>query len=199
MTISLSKGGSISLSKDTGLGKVTVGLGWDAAQPAKAGGLMGRMFGSAASAPASIDLDASVLVFDASGKLLDTVWFRQLKGMDGTIQHSGDNRTGEGDGDDETITIDLARISPAAASLVITVNSFTGQTFDKVDNAVCRLVDAKNNSEICRYELAQKGSHTGVIMAVLSRKNGPWSMQAIGETMQGRTVADMESAAKRFI
>ncbi|MEY8800258.1 TerD family protein [Leisingera sp. XS_AS12] len=196
MTISLSKGQALSLSKETGLSKVYMGLGWDAARPQKTG-FFSRVLGAAAGG-GDIDLDASVIVFDANGNELDTVWYRQLNGMGGAIRHSGDNRTGDGDGDDEVISVDLAALPANAVSLVFTVNSFTGQTFNEVENAECRLVDQNGNKELCKFVLAEKGSHTGVVMAALSRKGGEWSMTAIGEIANGRTVRDLADAAVRY-
>lgn len=193
MSISLSKGQTLSLAKNTGLSRVTMGLGWDAAKPK---GFFGRLTGGGGG---DIDLDASVIVYDNAGRVLDTVWFRQLTGMQGAIRHSGDNRTGDGDGDDESISVDLSALPANAQALVFTVNSFTGQNFDQVDNAHCRLLDDNARSELCKFTLAEKGSHTGVIMAVLSRKSGAWEMQAIGSAAQGRTVQDMAQAATRFI
>lgn len=195
MTISLHKGQKLSLAKNTGLSRVTVGLGWDPAKPA--GGFLSKMFGGGS--PASIDLDASVIVMDAQRQTLDTIWFQKLQGMNGAIRHSGDNRTGEGEGDDESIAIDLSALPSNAVHLVVTVNSFQGQTFDKVDNAVCRLVDDAKREELCRFTLSEKGSHTGVIMAVLSRASGAWEMKAIGEVANGRTVRDLSSAAARVV
>ncbi|WP_411840015.1 TerD family protein [Paracoccus sp. ME4] len=195
MTISLTKGSTLSLAKNAGLDKVVMGLGWDAA---KSGGLMGRLFGGGGGGGA-IDLDASVLVYDGTGAILDTVWFRQLRGMGGAIRHSGDNRTGDGDGDDETISVDLGSLPANVVSLVFTVNSFSGQNFSAVDNAVCRLVDARDGKELCRYVLSEKGRHTGVFMAVLTRRSGSWEIRAIGETMSGRTVQDMAREAIRHI
>lgn len=188
MGISLSKGQTVSLAKNTGLAKVAMGLGWDAA---KKSGFFGRL-----SAPAEIDLDASVLVFDAHGAVLDTVWFRHLRGMNGSIVHSGDNRTGEGDGDDETINIDLAALDAKAVSLVFVVNSYTGQTFNDVENASCRLIDLAKKEELVKFTLAEKGANTGVIMAKLSRASGAWEMTAIGKPMNGRSVQDMTAAAR---
>jgi tellurium resistance protein TerZ len=187
MTINLSKGQTISLAKtdgSAGLTKVRMGLGWDAAK--KKGGFFG--FGGGA---ADVDLDASVIVFDRDKKMLDAVWFVHLRGMGGAIQHSGDNRTGDGDGDDESITVDLTALPDTATDLVFTVNSFTGQTFNAVENATCRLVDAKAETEISRYTLSEKGNHTGVVMARVSRTANGWEMTAIGETTTARTVKDM--------
>jgi tellurium resistance protein TerZ len=195
MGITLSKGQGLSLAKNTGLSRVTVGLGWDPAKPA--GGFFSKVFGSGEGG--SIDLDASVIVMDAQKRMLDTVWFRQLTGMNGTIRHSGDNRTGEGDGDDESIEIDLDRLPSEAVHLVVTVNSFTGQTFNDVDNAVCRLVDENKREELCRFTLSEKGRHTGVVMASLSRVNGSWEMKAIGEVANGRTVQDIARDAARLV
>ncbi|MCW3782531.1 TerD family protein [Defluviimonas salinarum] len=196
MSITLAKGQQLSLAKNAGLSRVSMGLGWDAAKP-KSGGFFGKVFGGGA--VEDIDLDASVIVFDAGKQVLDTVWFRQLTGMGGAIRHSGDNRTGDGDGDDETISIDLSALPASAMHMVFTVNSFLGQTFDKVENAVCRLVDARGNTELCRFNLAEKGAHTGAIMAVLSRASGAWEMTAIGRPTNGRTVKDLAADAVRVI
>lgn len=200
MTISLSKGQTISLAKNGGLSKVMMGLGWDAAKaPAKSGGFFSRVLGGGGESGGAIDLDASVLVFDDRGGLSEVISFRKLTGMNGAIVHSGDNRTGDGDGDDESITVDLPRLPADVTSLVFTVNNFTGQDFSAVENATCRLVNANGGSEMCRFVLSDKGAHTGVVMAVLSRASGEWTMKAVGEAMQGRTAEDMTGAAKRHI
>lgn len=196
MSVSLSKGQKIDLSKASpGLSKVCMGLGWDPAK--KKGGFLSGIFGGGAAD--SIDLDASCLVFSSSGKLLDTIWFRQLRSNDGSIIHTGDNLTGDGDGDDEQIKVDLNRLGSTVTSLVFTVNSFRGQTFDEVDNAFCRIVDEITGKELGVYRLQEQGKHTGVIMAVVSRKSGAWEMKAIGAPLNGREASDMASAAVRYI
>ncbi|SDJ53967.1 TerD family protein [Salipiger marinus] len=195
MAISLTKGQSISLEKGgKGLTRVFMGLGWD---PVKKGGFLGGLLGGGGGG--SIDLDASVIVFDAQKKALETVWFRNLKSSDGAIRHGGDNLTGEGDGDDEVIHVDLDRLDSRAAHLVFTVNSFRGQTFNEVDNAFARLVDATNKSELCRYTLAERGKHTGVIMAAISKTGSGWQMKAIGHPGRGSTVNDMAADAVALI
>lgn len=188
MAISLQKGQKISLTKDSGaaLTKVIMGLGWDAKKTA-GGGLMKGFFGGGG-ASESIDLDASCVMFNEQNKLVDTVWFKQLKSRDGSILHTGDNRTGDGDGDDEQIIVLLEKVPSEVKSLVFTVNSFTNQTFDAVENAYCRLVDGMNNTEIARYTLSSQGSHTAQIMAKVYRHNGEWKMHAIGENGNGRTI-----------
>jgi tellurium resistance protein TerZ len=184
MALNLAKGQKISLNKEAGgsLTQVTMGLGWD---PVKKGGLLGGLFGSSGG---SIDLDASCVMFDEAGKVVDMVWFRQLKSKDGSILHTGDNLTGEGEGDDEQIIVNLDKIPANIKSLVFTVNSFTGQTFDSVESAYCRMVDSKNNKEIARYTLSGKGNHSAQIMAKLYRHEGEWKMHAIGENGFGRTI-----------
>jgi tellurium resistance protein TerZ len=192
MAISLQKGQKISLAKESGgaLSKVTMGLGWDAkAAPAK-GGLFGGMFGGGSGGDA-IDLDASVVMFNDKNKAVDVVYFGQLKSKDGSITHTGDNRTGDGDGDDEQIIVDLDKIPATVKSLVFTVSSYTGQTFDSVANAYCRIVDSSNNSEIARYTLTAQGSHTAQIMAKVYRHNDEWKMHAIGENGTGRTIENL--------
>lgn len=107
------------------------------------------------------------------------------------IVHTGDNRTGAGEGDDEQIIVDLRAVPTHVKSLVFLVNSFTGQNFSQVENAFCRIVNASNNKEIARYDLSCQGSHTGQIMAKVYRHNGEWKMHAIGENGQGQTFEHM--------
>ncbi len=185
MAVSLQKGQKISLDKEAGgaLSRVVMGLGWDAI---KTKGIFG--FGAKTE---SVDLDASCVMFDDSNRPLDIVWFRQLKSRDGSIVHTGDNRTGAGDGDDEQIVVDLANVPANVKSLVFTVNSFTGQSFAQVQNAYCRLVNAANQKEVARYDLSVQGPHTAQIMAKLYRHNGEWKMHAIGENGSGRTFDDL--------
>jgi tellurium resistance protein TerZ len=186
MAVNLQKGQKISLEKEAGgaLSRVTMGLGWDVA---KSKGFFG--FGGGQGQP--VDLDASVVMFDESNRPVDVVWFRQLKSKDGSIVHTGDNRTGAGEGDDEQIVVDLARVPSNIKSLVFTVNSFTGQNFSQVENAYCRIVNAADQKEVARYDLSVQGAHTAQIMAKLYRHGGEWKMHAIGENGSGRTFEDL--------
>lgn len=185
MAVSLEKGQKISLDKTAGssLTQIKMGLGWDVA---KKKGFFGFGGGSE-----TIDLDASCLMFDERNQSVDAIWFAQLASKDGSIRHSGDNRTGDGDGDDESITVDLNRIPANVKSLMFTVNSFTGQSFEKVENAYCRLINAQNNQEVAKFNLSCQGGHTALIVAKLYRHNGEWKMHAIGETAAGRTFHDL--------
>ncbi len=185
MAVNLQKGQKISLEKEAGgtLTKVIMGLGWDAV---KSKGFFGFGGGSQ-----EIDLDASCIMFDEQGNPVDAVWFRQLKSKDGSVVHTGDNRTGEGDGDDEQIIVDLTKVPSSVKSLVFTVNSFTGQNFSQVENATCRIVNASNNSEVARFNLTTLGSHNAQIMAKIYRHGGEWKMHAIGEIGNGRTFDDL--------
>jgi tellurium resistance protein TerZ len=189
MALTLSKQQSISLEKTAGssLSSISLGLGWD---PVKAG-FLGKMLGGGN----DIDLDASCILLNSDLQKIDLVWFRQLKSQDGSIKHSGDNRTGDGDGDDETIHVDLQRLPATVKHLVFTVNSFTGQNFEKVENAYCRIVNAGNNSELARFNLSEKGGHTGIVMASLTRQNGDWEFKAIGQTTKGKTADDLVNLA----
>jgi tellurium resistance protein TerZ len=184
MSVNLVKGQKISLAKegDASLAKVVMGLGWDAK---KQGGLMGLLGGG------QIDLDASCVMFDDQKKILDVVWFAQLRSRDGSIVHTGDNRTGAGEGDDEQIIVDLSRVPPNVKSLLFVVNSFTGQNFSQVQNAFCRIVNQKTGQEIARYNLSCQGNHTAQIMAKVYRYNNEWKMHAIGENASGRTFLDL--------
>ena len=180
MAVNLQKGQKISLEKEAGgtLTSVVMGLGWDVA---KKKGLCG--FGR----EQSIDLDASCFIFDDNNNPIDLVYFGQLASRDGSVQHSGDNRTGEGDGDDEQIAVALNRIPANVKTLVFTVSNYTGQNFSQVENAYCRLVDGQTGKEIARYDLSAQGNHTAQIMAKVYRHNGEWKMHAIGENSQGAT------------
>ena len=184
MAVNLQKGQKISLEKEAGgtLTSVVMGLGWDVA---KKKGLFG--FGR----EQSIDLDASCFIFDDNNNPIDLVYFGQLASRDGSVQHSGDNRTGEGDGDDEQIAVALNRIPANVKTLVFTVSNYTGQNFSQVENAYCRLVDGQTGKEIARYDLSAQGNHTAQIMAKVYRHNGEWKMHAIGENGQGRTADEL--------
>jgi tellurium resistance protein TerZ len=130
-------------------------------------------------------------MFNESGAPVDVIFFRQLKSKDGSVVHTGDNRTGDGDGDDEQINVDLNAVPAQVKSLVFTVNSFTGQTFAQVENAYCRLLDASSGKEVARFNLSVQGPHSAQIMAKVYRHNGEWKMHAIGENGNGRTFDDL--------
>lgn len=180
MAISLEKGQKISLAKEAGgeLSSVVMGLGWDAAKKKGFFGFGGKQ---------EIDLDASCFMFDAEKNLCDVVYFNHLRSEDGSVQHSGDNRTGEGDGDDEQIAVALNRVPGNIKTLVFTVSNYTGQDFSQVQNAYCRLLNGQSGAEIARYNLSAQGNHTAQIMAKVYRHNGEWKMHAIGENSQGST------------
>ncbi len=183
--VSLSKNQTVSLSKQAPtLSHLMFGLGWD---PIKKKGLLGGLFGGGG----SIDLDASCVLLDASGNQIDTIWFRKLKSSCQSVIHSGDNLTGDGDGDDETIFVDLDRLPTNVEYLVFTVNSFCGQTFNEVENAFCRVVDKTTNKELVRYTLTEQGSHTGIVIASLQRNHGQWDFTAFGAPCKGRVINDM--------
>jgi len=184
MAISLIKGQKISLEKEAGtrLNKVVMGLGWDVK---KVKGWLGMKDGE------PVDLDATCVVFDAAKNIIDTIWFRQLESDDGSIIHTGDNRTGAGEGDDEQIIVNLPEVSPNAVALVFVVNSFTGQNFSTIENAFCRIVDDNTDREIARYNLSSQGNHSAQVMAKIYRHNGEWKMAAIGQNSSGRTFHDL--------
>jgi tellurium resistance protein TerZ len=184
MSVSLAKGQSVSLRKNDGgtLTHVRMGLGWDAL---KKKGLFGGLKSQ------SIDLDASAVLYDAGKLVVDQVWFQQLKSRDGSVLHSGDNLTGDGDGDDESVTVHLDRLPSSVTQIVFLVNSFTGQNFSQIENAFCRLVDETTGQEIARYDLTGSGTHTAQVMAKVSRDGAGWSMTAIGSIANGRTFRDL--------
>ncbi|MBI9115780.1 TerD family protein [Sanguibacter suaedae] len=183
--VSLAKNQRVSLTKSgaPALTRVRLGLGWD---PASGG--------------RSIDLDASAIVLDAQGKDVDKAWFLSKKACGGAIQHMGDNVTGQGDGDDEVIVVELDRLPEKVAAVVLTINSFGGHRFTDVRNAYCRLVDAASGAELVRFDLTDSKPSTGVFMCVLRRSSGgTWEMEALGEFHDGKTVKAMLKPAAQFV
>ncbi|KUN78631.1 stress-induced protein [Streptomyces bungoensis] len=176
-TVSLVKGGRPLLSQ------VRMGLGWEPAY-------RGR----------DIDLDASVIAYGPQRNHLDSCYFGRLKILKGAVQHSGDNLTGEGAGDDEAITVDLGRLPQEVTGLVFTVNSFSGQKFTEVAKAYCRLLDAATGEELVRFDLTNAEPQTGVMMAKLIRQfSGEWEMTALGEFVKARTVRNMVEPGARAL
>jgi len=193
MTVSLAKGQKVSLAKPGGgsLTAVRMGLGWDAA---KKEGLFGGL------KTQSIDLDASALLFDGGRNLVDAVWFKQLTSKDGSVRHTGDNLTGDGKGDDESIIVDLTRLPRQVSQIVFTVNSFTGQDFSQIENAFCRLIDQSTDVELARYDLSGSGRHNAQVMAKVSRDvQGNWTMTAIGAIASGRTFQELLPATTEYL
>ncbi|MFF2553138.1 TerD family protein [Nocardia sp. NPDC058058] len=182
--VSLSKNETVSLTK-TGapsLTRVKMALGWD---PAKRG--------------KDIDLDASVVAYNRQAKELGKVWFVKLSAFKGAIKHSGDNLTGAGEGDDEVITVDLPALPADVYALLFTVNSYSGQKFDEIARAFCRLVDDYSGAELVRFELSRGDRRTGLFMCMLTRAPHGWNMTALGEYGDGATVSKMIDPGKRFV
>ncbi|PHV67606.1 TerD family protein [Williamsia muralis] len=188
--VSLAKGQRVSLNKDGGvaLTNIQMGLGWDPVTVKK-------MFGNRS---ADIDLDASVVMF-ADTQVADVAYYGQLTSKDGSIRHLGDNLTGEGEGDDEVITVDLTRVPIHVNALIFIVTSYQGQTFEQVQNAFCRLVDQTNTAELARYTLAGGMPYTGVVMAKVFREGGTWKLQAIGEGITARHAGEALPQLQRFL
>ncbi len=182
MAISLNKGGRLSLDKEApGLKKVLIGLGWDAR----------------ATDGVDFDLDASAFMLNASGKVrsdADFIFYNQLKSVCGSVQHTGDNQTGAGEGDDETIMIDLGRVPPEVQKIAFTVTIHEAETrkqnFGQVNNAYIRLVNAETNVEVARYDLAEDAStETAMIFGELYRHSGEWRFTAVGQGYAGGLAA----------
>lgn len=196
MSVSLQKGQKVSLSKEhAGLSKMMVGLGWDEAQKAKGGFFAPK--------PKPIDCDASALLLK-NGRLCDKsdiVYFGNLGHKTGAIQHMGDNLTGAGDGDDEQILVDLGQIPADYDRIVIVVNIYQAvqrkQHFGMIQNAFIRLVDQRNNSEMCKYNLTDNYSGmTAMIFGEIYRHNGEWKFSAVG---QGTTDPGLGELANRYV
>ncbi len=189
MSVNLSKGQTVSLVKQGGgsLSQVRMGLGWDTIK--KKG-----FFGG--SKEVSVDLDASALLLSADRQVLEIVYYGNLRSKDGSLMHTGDNLTGAGDGDDESIMVDLPKVPPAVAHIVFVVNSFSGQNFTQIENATARIVDsADRDRELVRYELSGSGSHTAIVMARVSRSDNGWAFTAIGTPGNARTADQLAPLA----
>jgi tellurium resistance protein TerZ len=194
VAVSLVKGQKISLEKEAGhaLNRIVMGLGWD---PVESKGFFGLFKGKK-----DIDLDASCLMFNKqSAKLVDVVWFQQLRSRCGSIQHTGDNLTGDGEGDDEQILVELNQVPSNVDTLFFVVNSFTGQSFDAIQNAFVRMEDEQTRREVARYDLSCQGSHTAQIMCTLYRHQGEWKMHAIGENASGRTFHELAPLLEPYL
>jgi tellurium resistance protein TerD len=178
MAISLQKGGNVNLSKEApGLSKMLVGLGWDVR----------------GSDGAAFDLDGAVFLLNASGKVrsdADFIFYNNLKSVDGSVQHSGDNRTGAGEGDDESVAIDLAKVPADIERIAVCVTIHEAesrrQNFGMVSKAFVRCVNANGNTEIARYDLSEDGStEAAMVFGEVYRAGADWKFRAIGQGFKG--------------
>ncbi|MDH6138897.1 MULTISPECIES: TerD family protein [Kitasatospora] len=174
MGVSLSKGGNVSLTKEApGLTAILVGLGWDART----------------TTGADFDLDASALLCNEQGRVgkdSDFVFFNNLKSPDGSVEHTGDNLTGDGEGDDEVIKVDLSTVPPAVSKIVFPVSIYDAdvrsQNFGQVRNAYIRVVNQVGGQEIARYDLSEDAStETAMVFGELYRNGAEWKFRAIGQ------------------
>jgi len=172
--VSLSKGGNVSLTKEApNLTAVVVGLGWDART----------------TTGSDFDLDASALLTNEQGKVLSDqhfVFFNNLRSPDGSVEHTGDNLTGEGEGDDEVINVNLAAVPGDVAKIVFPVSIYDAeprqQSFGQVRNAYIRVVNAADGTELARYDLTEDAStETAMVFGELYRHGGEWKFRAIGQ------------------
>ena len=189
MAVSLNKGGRISLSKESpNLKKILVGLGWDAR--ATDGG--------------DYDLDASVFILNSAEKVRsdsDFIFYNNLKGANGAVEHTGDNRTGVGEGDDEVVKIDLTKLDTQTdiqkISLVVTIHDADAkkQNFGQIENAFIRVVNDETGVEIVRFDLTEDYSiETAMIFGEIYKKDGEWRFSAVGQGYAGGLAA----ACKRY-
>jgi tellurium resistance protein TerD len=182
MAISLAKGQNVSLTKEApGLKSILVGLGWDAR----------------ATDGQDFDLDASAFLLNASGKIrssADFIFYNNLSSPDGSVAHTGDNLTGEGEGDDESIKIDLTAIPADVSKISIAVTIHEAdqrrQNFGQVSNAFIRIVNLDNDGEITRFDLSEDMStETAMIFGELYRHSGDWKFKAVGQGYSGGLAA----------
>lgn len=178
MAISLTKGGNVNLSKEApSLTQMAVGLGWN---PRATDGQ-------------AFDLDAVAFLLNDAGKVRgdqDFIFFNNLKTSDGSVEHTGDNRTGDGDGDDEVIKVDLTKLPSDVVKVVfcaiIYEGQARGQNFGQVGDAYIRIVNAQGNTEVARYDLSEDSStETAMIFGELYKHNGEWKFRAVGQGFQG--------------
>ena len=194
MSISLKKGQKVSLTKESaGLSNVLVGLGWDAVESKK--GFLALLFGTQA---ADIDCDATAILLK-DGKFCDkndVVYFGNLEHKSGTVRHMGDNLTGDGEGDDEQILIDLSKVPAEYDRIVIVVNIYDcikrKQEFGMIKNAFIRIFDGKTNREMCKYDLSEDYSGmTAMIFGEIYRHNGEWKFNAIGQGTKDTSISEL--------
>ena len=174
MGVSLSKGGNVSLTKEAPhMTAVSVGLGWDIRT----------------TTGTDFDLDASAIAVGTDKKVLSDkhfVFFNNLTSPDGSIEHTGDNTTGEGEGDDEVIKVNLSAVPPEVDSIVFPVSIYDAdsrsQSFGQVRNAFIRVVDQSNSNEIARYDLSEDAStETAMVFGELYRNGSEWKFRAVGQ------------------
>lgn len=191
MSVSLQKGQKVDLTKgNAGLRRVMVGLGWDAAEQ-QAGLFGGRT--------QDIDCDAIAFLLNSEGRIessSDVVFFNNLRHMSGCVLHQGDNLTGEGEGDDEQIMVDLANLPAKYERVVVLVSIYKAtdrsQHFGMIRNAFIRLVDADKNKELCIYNLSENYSGmTALVFGELYRYKGEWKFNAVGQPLQVWSIAQL--------
>lgn len=158
---------------------VTMGLGWD---PVRATGLFGRR-------SKDIDLNAAALSF-VGERFTDVAFHEQLTSRDTAMRHLGDSVTGDGDGDNEVIVVDLTRLDPDVTTVVFIVTCYSGQGFDQIENGFCRVTDNVTGCELARIELASARSHTGLVLGKLHRPQGDWIFTWIGEPIWAQHVVN---------
>ena len=202
MSVNLQKGQKVNLVKSNGakLTKLMVGLGWDAIEEEEKGGFLSRIFGGGKK---DFDCDASVFVCK-NGKITsvdDIVYFGNLEHDSGAIKHMGDNLTGEGEGDDEQIFVDLNKIPADYDKLVFVVNIYKAvdrkQDFGIIKNAYIRIIDNDNDEELCRYNLSG-GDYNGMLAMIVGevyRYKGDWKFNAVGN---GTTDPGLQELSRRY-
>lgn len=200
MAINLQKGQRISLTKeDPSLSSMTVGLGWDPVQQAGKG-----LFAKLKSGNIDMDCDASVFMINANGKLEkkeDIIYFGNLRSKCGSVVHTGDNLTGEGEGDDEQLILDLSKVPQRISRLIFVVNIYDcvrrKQHFGLVENCFIRIVNNKSSKEILRYNLSNDyAGYTALSVAEIYRQNNEWKFAAIG---QGTNDTSLNNMVKQYL
>jgi stress response protein SCP2 len=166
--------------------RLQVGLGWDKVRTA--GALSGFP---------DVDLDASAVQF-ANGELFDLAFYNNLRTRDGSVEHLGDNQTGQGEGDDETIAVDLAKVYHQVDTIFLLVSSYQGHTLEWIANAYCRLVDDQG-TELARVTLTGGVPQTGAVLAKLVRTGNGWSVQALAEGIAVKLPTESPAKLKRFL
>lgn len=191
--LSLEKGSTINLNKQNStlslqkgihdsLTKLHVGLGWDVHNDVDA------------------DLDAFILQVDQSGNVFDTIYYGQLKSKDRSILHTGDNLTGEGDGDDEVIKIDLQSLNPKTKQLLVAVNVYQARIpFSQIDNAFVRIENDTSKVELARYNLSKdKGKNYSLVFgSIVKNEDGTWDFKALGDISNDRSIQEVRNSYER--
>ena len=186
MSQNLAPGRTVNLADLTGAPKLIIGCGWEAKQNRS---FLDKLLKKPEK---TVDLDFSCIVYNKDHEFIDTIWYTEMKSKDNAIHHSGDETTGETEGDDEQISVDLMALNPEVQSMVFTISSFSGTTFEDVDDAYVRIIDDRACKEVLRMRFRGRENVTAKIMFRMRKdENGAWQITALNKGATGANIHDL--------